>query len=59
VAWSDVLAVVEGVPGVRKIGDRDEDFLLNGQSDDVVLEYREFPVLGSITLINGDTGGML
>ncbi len=59
VAWSDVLAVVEGVPGVRKIGDADEDFLLNGQSDDVVLEYREFPVLGSITLINGDTGGVL
>jgi hypothetical protein len=59
VAWSDVLATVESVPGVRKIGDGDDDFLLNGQSDDVVLEYREFPVLGSITLLSGDTGGTL
>lgn len=59
VAWSDVLATVEAVPGVRKLGDRDEDFLLNGRSDDVLLAYREFPALGAVTLINGDTGGML
>ena len=59
VAWSDVLATVEAVPGVRKIGDRDEDFLLNGRSDDVLLAHREFPALGTVTLINGDTGGML
>jgi hypothetical protein len=59
VAWSDVLATVEAVPGVRKIGDRDEDFHLNGRSDDVLLAYREFPALGAVTLINGDTGGML
>ncbi|WP_428269368.1 baseplate J/gp47 family protein [Haliangium sp.] len=59
VAWSDVLAVVEGVRGVRKIGDADEDFRLNGRSDDVVLAVREFPVLGSVTLENGDTGEAL
>jgi predicted phage baseplate assembly protein len=59
VAWSNVLAAVEGVPGVRKIGDADEDFLLNGASDDVPLAHREFPVLGQVTLVNGDTGGPL
>jgi hypothetical protein len=59
VAWSDVLSVVEGVPGVRKIGDEDTDFLLNDRSDDVALLNKEFPVLGTVSLINGDTGGPL
>jgi len=59
VAWSDVLSVVEAVSGVRKIGDEDADFLLNQRSDDVALENKEFPVLGTVTLINGDTGGPL
>jgi hypothetical protein len=59
VAWSNVLVVVEGVPGVRKIGDEEDDFLLNGSSDDVPLAHREFPVLGQVTLVNGDTGGLL
>lgn len=59
VAWSNVLAVIEGVPGVRKIGDADDDFLLNGASDDVPLAQREFPVLGNLHIVNGDTGGLL
>lgn len=59
VAWSNLLAVVEEVPGVRKIGDADADFLLNGESDDVVLAHHEFPVLGDIQLVNGSTGGSL
>jgi len=54
-----VLSVVEAVSGVRKIGDEDADFLLNQRSDDVALENKEFPVLGTVTLINGDTGGPL
>ena len=59
VAWSDVLSVVRAVSGVRKIGDEDPDFLLNDRSDDVMLENKEFPVLGTVTLLNGDTGGPL
>jgi len=59
VAWSDVLSVVRAVSGVRKIGDEDPDFLLNARSDDVMLENKEFPVLGAVTLLNGDTGGAL
>ena len=59
VAWSTLHALVAGLPGVRKLGDQDPDFLLNGRSDDVPLANREFPKLGAVTLINGDTGGLL
>lgn len=40
---------------VRKLG----DVLLNGISGDVILQTREFPVKGTVTLINGDTGATL
>ncbi len=54
VAFSDVFDVVDGVAGVRKIGDGPADFLLNGARADVVIGTREFPVLGRVTLLNGD-----
>jgi hypothetical protein len=56
VAVSDVFDVVHDVPGVRKIGDGPDDFLLNGARADIPLGTREFPALGKVTLINGDTG---
>jgi hypothetical protein len=56
IAWSDVFDIVHDVAGVRKIGDGSEDFLLNGARADVPLGAREFPVLGQLTLLNGDTG---
>jgi hypothetical protein len=56
VAWSDVLNVVRDVPGVRKIGDGPGDFLLNGTRDDVLTGTREFPQLGAVEFVNGDTG---
>ncbi len=59
VAWSSLLRLVAGVEGVRKVGDGELDFLLNGRSDDVRLENRDFPVLGTVTLVNGDVGGPL
>lgn len=59
IAWSDVFAVIQSVTGVRKLGDEDDDFLLNGRSDDVPLAVKEFPALGTVTLINGDTGDPL
>ena len=42
--------------GVRKIGDGPEDFLLNGNRDDLPMGTREFPTLGLVTLVSGDTG---
>ncbi|HYM97441.1 MAG TPA: baseplate J/gp47 family protein [Candidatus Sulfotelmatobacter sp.] len=56
IAVSDVFDVVHDVPGVRKIGDGPDDFLLNGARQDLPLGTREFPALGQVTLINGDTG---
>jgi hypothetical protein len=53
---SDLFNVVRDVAGVRKIGDGPTDFLLNGTRADVELEARAFPVLGTISLVNGTTG---
>jgi hypothetical protein len=55
VAVSDVFDVVRDVAGVRKIGDGPDDFLLNGAREDLVLGTREFPALGQVTLVNGNT----
>jgi uncharacterized phage protein gp47/JayE len=56
VAWSDVFNAIRDVAGVRKV---DADLLLNGAGDDVALNPSEFPALGTVTLLNGDTGGAL
>lgn len=59
IAWSDVFNVVRDTEGVRKIGDAPGDLTLNGLPADVRLRVQEFPVLGTVTLTNGDTGGPL
>jgi len=56
IALSDVFNAVRDVPGVRKIGDGPDDFLLNGAREDLPIGVREFPTLGEVTLLNGDTG---
>lgn len=56
VAFSDVYNAVRDTSGVRKIGDSFEDFLLNLSDRDVPLENDEFPIIGNVTIINGDTG---
>ena len=56
IAISDVFNAVRDVPGLRKIGDQPEDFLLNGSREDLPIGTRQFPVLGTVTLLNGDTG---
>lgn len=56
VAWSDLFNIIRDVAGVRKV---DADLMLNGAGDDVALNPAEFPTLGTVTLLNGDTGGAL
>ncbi|HVJ14791.1 MAG TPA: baseplate J/gp47 family protein [Polyangiaceae bacterium] len=58
-AWSDLFDVVRDTPGVRKIGDSRLDFMLNGLPADVKLRVPEFPVLGSVTLVDGSTGALI
>ena len=59
IAWSDVFNVIRDTEGVRKIGDRHGDLKLNGLPADIKLGIKEFPLLGNVTLIDGDTGGLL
>lgn len=51
--------LIQSTRGVRKIGDGTTDLLLNGEHRDVALALRDFPVLGTVTLINGETGDPL
>jgi hypothetical protein len=57
--WSDVHNVVRDTTGVKRVDPSNSGFTLNGERDDVELLVREFPTLGTVTLINGDTGGSL
>lgn len=59
VAWSDVFNVIRDTEGVRKVGDAPGDLTINGLPADVKLRPQEFPTLGAISLINGDTGASL
>ena len=59
IAWSDLFNVIRDTPGVRKMGDARLDLTLNGLPADVRLNVREFPVLRTVTLTNGDTGELL
>ena len=59
IAWSDVFNVIRDTDGVRKIGDRSGDLKLNGLPADIKLGIKEFPLLGNVTLVDGDTGGLL
>lgn len=56
---SDVHNVVRDTVGVKKVEPSPSGFLLNGVRDDVTILLREFPVLGSVTLLNGNTGSAL
>lgn len=57
--FSDVYNVVRDSLGVRKMGANVGDFTLNDAHSDVTLLLREFPTLGTVTLINGETGSAL
>ena len=59
IAWSDVFNVIRDTHGVRKMGDARLDLTLNGLPSDVKLTVREFPVLGAVKLVDGDTGELL
>lgn len=51
-AYSDVYNVIRDNETARKLG----AVTLNGNNADVFLLFGEFPILGSVTFIDGDTG---
>jgi hypothetical protein len=55
IAWSDVLNTIRDTTGVKKVDAGAEGLLLNGVRDDLNIAVREFPILGTVTLINGET----
>ncbi len=57
--WSDIFNVIRDSSGVRKVSAGNNGMLLNGAREDLVLDPKEFPVLGTVTLIDGDTGVQL
>lgn len=56
ISWSDIFNLIRDTPGVRKIDAGASGLLLNGLRQDVSLGLRQFPQLGTFTVINGDTG---
>lgn len=56
VPFSDIYNAVRDTEGVRKVADTGQGLLLNGEDEDVSLALQEFPVLGTVTVIDGDTG---
>ncbi len=57
-AWSDVFNVLRDLPEVRKL-DAGDGLYLNGLREDVAIGVFKFPQLGTITVIDGDTGNSL
>lgn len=58
-ALSILQDVAGDLSGVRKLGDKDTDFLVNNEHEDLTIEPREFPVLGTLLVVNGVTGTAL
>jgi hypothetical protein len=58
-AWSKIFNVVNDTTGIQKIDDGVDSFQLNGLRSDVALSLRQFPVLGTVTIINAQTGTSL
>lgn len=58
-AWSDLHNAVRDVVSVRKVGAGADDFTLNGARADLALANHEFPAMGTVTVINGDTGTVI
>lgn len=52
--WSDVFNTVRDIDGARKIDP--SGLTLNGVNDSLPIASNEFPILGNVTFINGDTG---
>lgn len=55
-ALSDVYNIIRDTEGVKRIDASISSFTLNGEYADVELLLREFPELGTITIINDETG---
>jgi phage-related baseplate assembly protein len=58
-AWSDVFDVVRDVAGVLKVDPGSSGLLLNSARADLTIEPIQFPVLGTVAIVDGATGNSL
>lgn len=56
--WTDVLNIIRDLDEVRKL-DASQGLYLNGLREDVIIGTFKFPVLGTVEVIDGDTGNTL
>lgn len=56
-SWGTIYDLLNGVEGVRKINC--DDLTLNGIEGDVALKLWEFPILGTVTIIDADDNSQL
>ena len=56
--WTDVLNIIRDLDEVRKL-DASQGLFLNGLREDVIIGTFKFPVLGQVSVIDGDTGNTL
>jgi len=56
IAWSDVFDAINDTEGVRKVDEGAQGLLLNLLRASVSLSPRDFPVVGTIQVIDADTG---
>jgi hypothetical protein len=55
-AWADIFNVIRDTAGVRKIDDGLANLTLNGSADDVEVQPEQFPILGTVIVIDAVTG---
>jgi len=58
IAWSNVFNAINDTAGVRKISSSTNNLLLNNIHGSVILQPREFPKLGVVTIFDEDQAGL-
>lgn len=56
IIWSDLFNAIRDTDGVRKVDEGTQGLLLNGLRQSVSLNPRDFPVVGTISIVDADTG---
>lgn len=56
IAWSNIMSAILAVPGIRKIDEGATGLLLNGLRASVTIGLRQFPQVGTVTIVDADTG---
>jgi len=58
-ALSDIANAIRDVSGIRKLGDGFNDLLVNGAHRDLIVQAHQFPRLGTVVVLNGETDALL